>query len=248
MTTTTTTTTTPTTFPATAAHAATARRSGADISARLTGAAALGFGATVVAQNIIRGGAAPANDAPATEVLTHYADHRALTFVLVSTFVVGGLSLATFLGGAARQMLTSVRRGWAITGVVGAVGVLGLFAVLVSSEEALSVMAGRDQPDVSAIEAVWTLHNSIFTVLLLSIAVALLGLSRGGVAAGITPRVFDRLAPIGSGLLVVGTLAGPAIAAGENMAFFGVSVVGFAVWLAFLSTTGVRLVRSAGAR
>jgi hypothetical protein len=80
-------------------------------------------------------------------------------------------------------------------------------------------------------------------VLLLMISVALLGLSRAGVAAGITPPVFDRLAPAGSALLAVGALAGPAIAGGDAMPLFGISVVGFVVWLAFLVTTGLRLVR-----
>jgi hypothetical protein len=222
------------------------RRTG-DISARLAGMGALGFVGTVVAQNIIRGSSAPSNDAPGSEVLAHYADHRAMTFVLVATFVVGGVSLALFLGGAMRRLLAGVRRGWATVGYVGAAGVLALFAMVVGSEQALSVMADTSRPDVGAIEAIWTLHNSVFTVLMLFIAIALVGLSRAGVAAGITPRVFDRIAPIGGALLLVGTLAGPAIAGGDAMALFAISVIGFVVWLAFLASTGIRLMRSAGA-
>ena len=59
------------------------------------------------------------------------------------------------------------------------------------------------------VEALWALHNSVFSLLDLSIAMALLGLSRAGIAAGITPKVFRRLAPVGAAMLVVGTLAGP---------------------------------------
>ncbi len=51
--------------------------------------------------------------------------------------------------------------------------------------------------------ALWALHNSVFTVLLLFIGIALLGLGRAGVAAGITPRAFAWLAPLGTGLLAV---------------------------------------------
>ena len=86
----------------------------------------------------------------------------------------------------------------------------------------------------------------MFTVLLLFIGVALLGLSRAGIAAGITPRAFRWLAPVGTALLAVGCLAGPAIAGGELMGVFGLSVVGFLIWLAFVVTTSVRMVRDAG--
>ncbi|MGZ8713542.1 MAG: hypothetical protein ACXWZX_10105, partial [Mycobacterium sp.] len=192
-----------------------------DISAKLAGIGGIGFAAIVVLQNIIRGGSAPANGATTDEVLTHYADHRAITFVLVATFVLSGAGMAIFLGGAMRRLMASERRGWALTGFAGATGILALFSVVVGCEQALSVVASGDHPNLGAIEALWALHNSVFTVLDLFIAAALLGLSRAGIAAGLTPRAFRRLAPIGSALLLVGTFAGPAIAAGDAMPLFG---------------------------
>lgn len=72
---------------------------------------------------------------------------------------------------------------------------------------------------------------------------ALLGLSRAGVAAGLTPRAFERVAPVGAGLLLAGAITGPSIAAGDAMAVFALSFIGFAVWLGFLVSTGLRLVR-----
>jgi hypothetical protein len=59
-----------------------------------------------------------------------------------------------------------------------------------------------------------------------------------------TPKPFAWLAPIGAFMLVVGTIAGPAIAAGHMMALFGVAGLGFLTWLAFLITAGARLVRA----
>ena len=91
------------------------------------------------------------------------------------------------------------------------------------------------------LDGLWALHNSIFTVLFLFIGVALLGLSRAGVGAGVTPRVFERLGPIGFGLLALASMAGPYIAAGEAMPIFGLGGIGFLIWLAFLASTGVRL-------
>ena len=215
-----------------------------DIRARAAGIGAIAFVVIVAFQNLLRGGSAPANDASAQEVLTHYANHRGVTGVLVVTFVLSGIGLAVFVGGAMRRLVASDRPAWAYMGAVGAIGIISLFAVLVAAEQALSVVATGDHPDLGSIAALWALHNSVFTVLLLSIAVALLGLSRAGVAAGITPRAFERLAPVGAGLLAVASAAGPSIAAGDAMALFGLGVVGFLIWLAFLSTTGLRLVRS----
>jgi hypothetical protein len=217
-----------------------------DIGTRLAGFGAIGFVAIVVLQNLLRGSsAAPANGSSVEEVLAYYADHRATTFVLVATFVLSGLGLAAFLGGAMRRLLAGGRPGWAITGCVGAAGIMALFAVVVGAEQALSVLATGDRPDLGSIEALWTLHNSVFTVLYVSLAIALVGLSRAGVAAGLTPRAFEVLAPVGGGLLAIGAMAGPSIAAGDAMAAFGLAGLGFVVWLAFLLTTGLRLVRSA---
>jgi hypothetical protein len=215
-----------------------------DIGARLAGVGAISFVAVVVLQNLIRGSSAPANGVSVEEVLAHYVDHRTTTIVLVATFVLSGGALAAFLGGAMRRLLAGSRPGWAITGGIGAVGVMALFAVVVACEQALSVVANGDRPDLGAIQALWAFHNSAFTVLYLSLAIALLGLSRAGVATGLTPRAFERLAPVGAGLLAFAAMAGPWIAAGDAIAVSGLALLGFAVWLAFLVSTGLRLVRS----
>jgi hypothetical protein len=233
-----------TSLPAVDPTAPQPRRVLGDIPPRAAGVGALAFVAVVVLQNFLRGGSAPANGASSESVLSHYADHRTITFVLTATFVASGVGLAVFLGGAMRRLVASSRPSWAFTGFVGATGVMALFAVVVGIEQALSVVATGDSPNLGAVEALWALHNSVFAVLMLLIGVALLGLARAGVAAGITPRVFDRLAPVGFGLLALGTIGGPSIAAGDALPLFGLSLVGFGTWLAFLVTTGLRLVRS----
>jgi hypothetical protein len=215
-----------------------------DISARLAGAAALAFVGVVVAQNVIRGGSAPANGASAEDVLAQYSDHRSITFLLVATFLVGGGALATFLGGAMRRLTAGARPAAAYAGLVGGIGVISLFSILVATEEALSVVAHGNDPDLGAIQALWAVHNSVFTVLFVSLGVALVGLARAGVGAGLTHRRFDWLAPLGAALLGVAAVAGPAIAGGDAMPLFGVGVAGFMVWLAFLATTGIRLIRT----
>ncbi len=177
-------------------------------------------------------------------MVDHFADTRGITFLLVSMFVISGISLATFLGGTMRRLAASTRPGWAGTGYLGGAGILILFGVLLACEQALSVVAHGDHPDLAAVSALWALHNSVFTVLLLFIGIALFGLSRAGVAAGITPRLFGWLGPVGSAMLAVSCAAGPATAAGELGGLLGLGVLGFVIWLAFVASTGFRLVRS----
>lgn len=216
-----------------------------DLSTRAAGWGALTFAVVVIAQNLILGASAPPNGASAARILAHYSGDETITVVLVATYVASGIGMAVFLGGVTRRLVASSRPGWAITGLVGATGIMTTFTLVVAAEQALTVAAHADRPDLGAIQALWALHNSIFTVLDLFIALALLGLSRAAVAARITPQAFTWLAPAGAALLAVGTLSGPAIAGGHAMTMFGIAGSGFLVWLAFLIVTGLRLVRTA---
>ena len=213
-----------------------------DVPGWIGGAGALGFTAAVVAQNILRA-SGPANGASPHEVVTYYADHRAMTFVLAATYVMGAIAMAMFLGGAMRRWLAGGRLGWTVVGSVGALGIMAVFAVVVATDQALSVLATHNNPDAGAVDALWALHHTAFTGLDVWIAIALVGLAKAGAAGGITSRFFERLAPAGAGLLLVSCVAGPAIAAGDAMALFGLGGLGFLVWLGFLATTGLRLVR-----
>ena len=149
----------------------------------------------------------------------------------------------TFLGGAMRRLAAGSRPGWAITGYVGGVGIMALFAVVVGCRAG----ACRSSPPATSPTSAPSTRCGRCTTAsspccTCRSASPSFGLARAGVAAGITPRVFERLAPVGSGLLAVACAAGPAIAAGDAMAFFGLGGIGFLIWLAFLVTTGLRLV------
>lgn len=215
-----------------------------DLGTRAAGWGALTFAIVVIGQNVIRGASAPGNGASAAQVLSHYSADGAIPFVLDATYVVSGIGLAVFLGGVTRHLLAASRPGWAITGVVGALGIMTVFALVVAAEQSLTIAAHMDRPSLGAIQALWALHNSIFTVLDLSIALALLGLSRATVAAAMTPKAFTWLGPVGAALLIIGVIAGPAIAGGDAVTLFAVAGLGFLIWLAFLIVTGIRLVRT----
>jgi hypothetical protein len=218
----------------------------ADLGRRAAGWGAITFAVVVIVQNLIRGVSAPGNGASAAQVLSHYSGDGATPFILMGTYVVSGLGLAVFVGGIARHLLAGSRPGWAWLGLLGAVGIATVFTLVVAAEQSLSVAAHMDHAQPGTMAALWALHNSIFSVLDLFIAVALVGLSRAAVASAMTPSAFTWLAPVGAALLIVGVVAGPAIAGGDAMPLFGLAGLGFLVWLAFLIVTGVRLIRSAG--
>ena len=118
----------------------------ADLSTRAAGWGALTFALVVIAQNIIRGATAPGNGASTARVLSHYSGDGATSIVLAATYVLSAIGLTLFLGGITRHLLATSRRGWAIFGLVGALGIYTVFALVVAAEQALSVAAHMDNP------------------------------------------------------------------------------------------------------
>ena len=73
------------------------------------------------------------------------------------------------------------------------------------------------------------------------LATALLGFSLAGTAAGITPRWFGLLGPVGAVLMIVAAANGVSIAEGSPIVFVG--LIGFLIWLLFVVTTAFRMIR-----
>ena len=69
-------------------------------------------------------------------------------------------------------------------------------------------------------------------------------MGRAASAAGIAPAFFRWLAPVGAAALCIGAAGAPVEADGSVMAAMAPALFGFAVWLVFLVTTSVRMVRS----
>jgi len=128
--------------------------------------------------------------------------------------------------------------------LIGAAGIVALFSTVVAVEIALSTVAEQASPTAGAVQTLWVSHNSVFSILDLSIAAALLGLGLASVSAGVAPRVFRWLAPTGAVLLGIGAWASPVIVDGSAMPVMGLSLIGFLIWLAFVAATGARLIRA----
>ena len=99
----------------------------------LGGLGGIAFVAIVVVQNVMRFAIAPANDASAATIIDHFHDNRMLYSALGGSFAVGGVALALFVA-AAWSRLVGTQRTWVQVGVLGAAGIMTLFAAMVACE------------------------------------------------------------------------------------------------------------------
>lgn len=152
------------------------------------------------------------------------------------------MALGVLLG-AIWTRISAAAPGWAHTGIIGAIGSFAIFPILVASEVALMTVAGRPGPDLTAVDVLWVLHNAIFAINSLALAVAVLGLSTAGVRAGAAPAAFAKVGPVGAALLVVGAIGAPLIARGEGQPLFALIGIGYLSWLILVASMSVRLTR-----
>lgn len=199
------------------------------------------FVATVVVQNAIRGLAAPSAGASTSTVMHFYATSRASTLVLGVLYPLGAAGLAAFIGSLCSRLLGSATRAAALAGFLGAGGIFATYTMMVGTDIALAgyVHRGHAAPDI--VSALWVLHNTVFGVLLVSIAVALAGLSAAASAGGLVGPAWKAVGGIGALALGVAGAATPVLIDGSPI--LGLGLVGFLCWLAFVVTVAVTLLR-----
>jgi hypothetical protein len=233
--------TTPTFTPATTTPTVDATRARALVPARLVGGiGGLIFVASVVVQNALRAGF-PANDATARDVTAYYAGHRGVTVVLAALFPLGAIGLATFLGALGSRVAHGEGRAPALAGLFGAAGVLATFTMLVATDVALAGYVHRGASEASVVEGMWVLHSAVFAVLLASIGIALAGLSAASAVSGLLPDWWKAAGLIG-GLLLLGACASAPSMVDAGPGLF-VGLIGFLVWLVFVTWTSIVLLR-----
>jgi hypothetical protein len=215
------------------------------LSGRVAGFGGALFVACVIIQNIVHGGIAPQTNASAAEVMHYFATHRGVEWMSACLFPIGGIGLALFAGGlCARAFSAGVRaRAWSVVGALGVASIIALFSSMVATEIALLVSAHRSSTVSSTIAVLWTLHNSIFSVLLFSIAVGLLGLSRAAVNADIAPSWIGTMGTVGTALLAICAALAPAVAASTSPVL-GIGALGFVMWIVMIAVVASRMARA----
>lgn len=198
------------------------------------------FVLTVVIQNLVQAHGMPANDATAAKVTTYFAGHLGTTELLAALYPIGAIGLACYLA-AMLTRLAGERRAPAIAGGFGAVGIIAMFTMTLATNVALAEYVHRGAASAAAVDALWILHNAVFAVLLVSIGVALVGLSAAAAAAGLVANAWKGIGLLGGVALLVAGAFAPAIADGSKVLIVG--LVGFVAWLLFVALSSAALLR-----
>ena len=196
---------------------------------RLAGAGGLVFAAVLVADNVIRA-SAPGFDAAPAQVSAYFLDHRAAALVPLGLFPAGLLALFPFAAGLWARARREESRWWASAGLLGAATIAALFAIVNITEIVLTAKAAQLASSPAVVQALWTLRAAAFGLDLAAIAVALIGLSRAAAAMRLIPSWLALAAWPGAACLL-------------TAATFTVALAGFIVWVVFVITASVSLLR-----
>jgi hypothetical protein len=99
------------------------------------------------------------------------------------------------------------------------------------------------RPDPALVRTLWALHSAVFTLNLVAIGAALLGLGRAATLAGLTPRWMGPASAIGA--LLLAAAAAPAVAEVNGSRLLALGLLGFACWLVLLGTSSAALLTGA---
>jgi hypothetical protein len=207
---------------------------------RLAGIGGLVFAATLLAQNIIRAGSPGFGAAPA-QVTAYFLHHRAAALVPLGLFPVEMIALFAFVAAVWTKADREENRWWASVGTLGAATIAALFAVVNITEIALTAKAGQLAASPAVVQALWALHAAAFGLDLAAIAVALIGLSRAAASMRLIPAWVTVVAWPGAACLLIAAVFTVALANGGP--WVAVGLAGFVVWLVFVITASVSLLR-----
>lgn len=211
-------------------------------SQRAGGVAGIGFGVIVLTVNIILGSAGqPFAGAERAEVLDFFATSETAVRLGSAMAPLAWLCLLVFAAGvaaAARSRAVARADGWALIGIGGAATQNSLFAGVVGCQMVLANASLSD--DVAW--GVWELHNALFALNAMSLAVIMLSLSVAGLRTGLVRQWHGTLGLVGAGAMTVAAMTSPWAAHGGPLSMVGFA--GFVIWLVWIIVYGVRLVRT----
>jgi hypothetical protein len=215
--------------------------------ARVSGLAALGFAFLIVAGNVLLVPAGlPRTGAGIGEVDGFFRAHPDLVG-LGSALTPASWTLATLFGaGAVRVLWQSEReRGeaWALLGFAGLVLQNAVFAGVIAIRLALASTAADG---VGADTSLWALHDALFTLNGTFLALALVGLSVGGLRAGLIRPWHGRWGLVAAALLFGSAVLAPLVI--DHTGPLGLlGLVGWLMWVVWIVVYGVVLMRRAPA-
>lgn len=214
---------------------------------RLAGASGLVFVVLVAATNLAQGAAGrpfgdPGAEGHLADYLTYYTDAGwVLTLLgLVLPFVWVGL--AVFAVGLTTSLVGREWRrageAWSLLGLAGVVMQNAIFPVVVAMDAA---QFGFVSEQATMDHGLHRAHEVLFGLNPISLAIALIGFSAAMVRSGSGARWLPRLGFVAAGLFAVSTMN---LGFESAFALFdGIGLLGFVLWLVFIATASVWLLR-----
>ena len=204
---------------------------------RLAGCAGLGFATLIVLANAIMvpTGLPPTGTATDT-ALAYFASHRAVVgFASALTPAAWALSTAFAAGAVAVLWRSDRERGeaWSLVGFAGVLLQNGAFAVVIALRLALTT---------DGTGALWPLHDALFTLNGVFLALALVGFSLSGRHAGLIPAWHARLGLLSAASLFTSATLTPLIV--DHPGPLGLlGLAGWVLWVAWIVAYAVALIR-----
>jgi hypothetical protein len=204
---------------------------------RIAGFSGLGFAAVIVLANVIMVPTGlPTTGADTADAIAYFSTNRGVVGV-ASALTPAAWALSTvFAAGAVAALWRSDReRGeaWSLVGFAGVLLQNGAFAAVVALRLALA-----DDPT----GVLWSLHDALFTLNGVFLALALVGLSVSGRHAGLIPAWHARLGLLSAALLFTSATLTPLVVAHPGpLGLLGLT--GWLLWVAWIVAYAVTLIR-----
>jgi hypothetical protein len=215
-------------------------------SRRVGGLAGLGFVATVLTVNIIQGVVGqPMAGASKSDMLEFYADNRGVLDLVTGTAPIAWVTLILFAAGVVAALRPHERLSgdtWSLAGFGGVVMQSAIFPGVVATQAALS--SGTLSDDSAW--ALWQVHNGLFTLNTMSLAIVLLSFSIGGSRAGLIRGWQKKVGLVAAATMAAAAVLTPLSLDGSPVGLLGFG--GFILWLVFIASTSVRLLRGDAVR
>ncbi|WP_087887255.1 hypothetical protein [Streptomyces alboflavus] len=209
---------------------------------RVGGMAAIGFAAMITLSNVVMVPAGlPLTGAETSEVTEFFATEGTAVGI-GSALVPAAWILATLFGvGALIALRRSERErdeAWSLLGLAGLALQNVTFAGVVATRLALASTAAHDP---SATPALWALHDAVFTLNGTFLALALLGLSVGGLRTGLIRPWHGALGLLAAALQFSSATLAHWVMAGGALGLLG--LVGWLLWVVWIVAYGITLIR-----
>lgn len=215
-------------------------------SRRLGGFAGLAFLSAVIPVNIILGTVhLPRAGATKGEVLTFFADHDAVIGITTTLATVAWLSLALFTAGIVAASRAHERRSgdsWSLLALGGAIMQNAIFAGVAAMQVTLGIADLSD--DVAW--GLWQLHNALFGLNVVALAIVMIGGSVGGHRAGLLADWQRRLGLVAAATVFASAALVPVTLDGHPLGLVGLA--GFVLWLVWIASVSASLLRGSDRR